>query len=100
MTGIYSTDDRLSLIRAVNITNGVVDGFNIRTETPICIPQQKLIKETEQSVFRCVGAKEYDVIGRVAGCLMCDGFSLSTIAHSAGVSVRTIRRYITLNEMA
>ena len=46
MTGIYSTDDRLSLIRAVNITNGVVDGFNIRTETPICIPQQKLIKET------------------------------------------------------
>ena len=27
MTGIYSTDDRLSLIRAVNITNGVVDGF-------------------------------------------------------------------------
>lgn len=99
MMCIYSTRDRSSIIRAVDSQKELVNGYDMRTEKFVSVRKGDLVKETEQTVFRTIGAKEYGVIGRVAGSLLNDGVSLATIAHNVGVSVRTIRRYVALNEM-
>lgn len=99
MMCIYSTRDRSSIIRAVDSQKELVRGYDMRTEKFVSVRKGDLVKETEQTVFRTIGAKEFDVIGRVAGSLLNDGVSLATIAHNVGVSVRTIRRYVSLNEM-
>lgn len=99
MTHIYTTKDKSVILATQQINNGFVCGYDMRTETFMRIHLSKLIKETTVSVFMCVGLNNEALIGRIASFLNRRGVIFDELSKCTGMSIRTLHRYINMNEM-
>lgn len=96
---IYSTKNKEELINVVDVIGDRCYGYNLRTEQFVCLPQQQLTKETIKTVFKAVGIKEFELIGRVAALFVSKSITMQAIADELGISIRSLHRYIKLNEI-
>ena len=99
MTHIYTTLDKSVILAVQETNNGFVCGYDMRTETFMRIPQNELTKETVVSVFNHVGLNNEALIGRIASFLNRRGIIFEELSKCTGLSIRTLHRYIKLNEM-
>lgn len=100
MTHIYTTLDKSVILAAQETNNGFVFGYDMRTETFMGIPQKQLTKETVVSVFNHVGLNNEALIGRIASFLNRRGIIFEELSKCTGMSIRTLHRYIKLNEIS
>lgn len=99
MTDIYTTKDKYIILAAQETNNGFVCGYDMRTENFMRIHEQQLTKETVVSVFNHVGLNNEALIGRIASFLNRRGILFEELSKCTGMSVRTLHRYIKLNEL-
>lgn len=100
MTDIYTTKDKSVILAAQETNNGFVCGYDMRTETFMSIHEKELTKETVVSVFNHVGLNNEALIGRIASFLNRRGILFEELSKCTGMSVRTLHRYIKLNEIS
>ena len=100
MTDIYTTKDKSVILAAQETNNGFVCGYDMRTETFMCISQQELTTATVVSVFGYVGLNNEALIGRIASFLNRRGILFEELSKRTGMSIRTLHRYIKLNEIS
>lgn len=92
MIAIYSSPDKQTLFSSYDGRCG----YDMRTEKFVTVENAKL--ENVSTVFRHIGTSEKSVAGKAAGILNSSGVSFETIAHYAGVSARTLHRWIETDE--
>lgn len=99
MTDIYTTKDKSVILASQETRSGFVYGYDMRTETFMSIHEKELTKETVVSVFGCVGLNNEALIGRIVAFCSRRGTKMEELSKCTGMSVRTLYRYIQLNEM-
>lgn len=97
MTDIYTTKDKSVILAPQETKSGFVYGYDMRTETFMRIHEKQLTKETVGYVFNYVGLNSEALIGRIAAFLNRRGVNFEHIGKCAGLSARTIYRYINMN---
>ena len=98
MTDIYTTKDKSVILAVQETNNGFVSGYDMRTENFMSIHESELTKETVVSVFCHVGLNNESLIGRIASFLNRRGIIFEELSKCTGMSIRTLHRYIKLNE--
>ena len=99
MTNIYTAKDKSVILAAQEKNNGFVFGYDMRTENFMRIHESELTKETVVSVFNHVGLNNEALIGRIASFLNRRGIIFEELSKCTGMSIRTLHRYIKLNEI-
>lgn len=98
MTKIFSSPDKQIIMSVLDQKQDIIYGYNMRTEEYIARKRSEMVEESVNTIFKHIGFNEKSLIGRIAALLNLSNIQFEDISKASGLSIRTIHRYINLNQ--